>query len=154
MDVCTGSVGAITFTDDSMLTVGCDSTGLIMLDPKDGDVQLEIPVDTDGFQYSALYGGNIYAVAENPNGGNPRVHLIDLTTNTETETNSFPSTLGYGSTEDMERVGNFLILTHGSTSISKVDPVTGGATRDLLGPTMGTCTDVLGDPTSSNALIA
>ena len=55
MDVCTGSVGAITFTDDSMLTVGCDSTGLIMLDPKDGDVQLEIPVDTDGFQYSALY---------------------------------------------------------------------------------------------------
>ena len=154
MDVCTGSIGAITFTDASKLTLGCSTTGLLILDPKDGLVEQEIPVDTDGFQYSALYGGNIYTVAENPNGGNPRVHLVDLTTNTETDNDSFPTTLGYGSANDMERVGNFLILTHGSTSISKVDPTSGGATRDLLGPTIGTCTDVLGDTSSSNALIA
>ena len=41
MDVCTGSVAAIAFTDESMLTVGCDATGLIMLDPKDAEIEVK-----------------------------------------------------------------------------------------------------------------
>lgn len=154
MDVCTGEIGGATFNADGELVVGCASTGLMIVDLSTGTIQTEIPVDATDFYYAAMYSGNAYVLGENPNGGNPRVHLVDLTQEVETESNSFPSTLGYGAAKDMELVGNFLIVTHGATSISKVDPLTGGATRDMLGPTMGTCVDVLPDATSSNALIA
>lgn len=154
MDVCTGEIGGATFNADGELVVGCASTGIMVVDLNSGSVLTEIPVDATDFYYAAMYGGNAYVLGENPSGGNPRVHLVDLTQEAEIENNSFPTTLGYGAAKDMELVGNFLIVTHGATSISKVDPVTGGATRDMMGPTMGTCVDVLPDATSSNALIA
>ena len=100
-------------------------------------------MDAGTFYFASMYNDNLYVLAENPNGGNPRLHFIDLQQNAEQVGGNFPSTLGYGAPKDMEAVGNFFVVSHGSTSISKIDPVSGGATRDLLGPTTGSCEDVL-----------
>jgi len=154
MDVCAGALGALRFDEQNDLYAGCDDTGILQIDPQTGMVQNTIAVDATGFYFSSLYAGNLYVLAENPNGGNPRVHLIDLQQATEQDSGNFPTTLGYGAPKDMERVGNFLVVAHGSTSISKIDPVSGGATRDQQGPTTGSCEDVLPEENASNALIS
>jgi len=154
LDVCVGSLGALAFDETGYLYVGCDATGILQIDPSTGSVESEIPVDATGFYFASLYGGNLFVLAENPNGGNPRVHQIDLQQLVEQDSGNFPTTLGYGAPKDMERVGNYLIVAHGATSISKVDPVSGGATRDQQGPTTGACEDVLPEENATNALIS
>ncbi len=154
MDVCSGSLGALAFDETGYLYAGCDETGLLQINLDSGEVEAEIPVDASSFYFASLYAGNIFVLGENPNGGNPRIHLIDLQQLAEQTEGNFPTTLGYGAPKDMERVGNYLIVAHGSTSISKVDPVSGGATRDQMGPTTGSCEDVLPEENASNALIS
>ena len=154
LDVCVGSLGALAFDETGYLYVGCDATGILQIDPSSGRVEAEIPVDATGFYFSSLYDGNLFVLGENPNGGNPRVHQVDLQQLIEQDDGAFPSTLGYGAPKDMERVGNYLVVAHGSTSVSKIDPVSGGATRDQQGPTTGACEDVLPEENATNALIS
>ena len=154
LDVCVGSLGGLAFDEVGYLYVGCDTTGILQIDPSSGSVEAEIPVDATGFYFASLYGGNLFVLGENPNGGNPRVHQVDLLQLVEQDDGAFPSTLGYGAPKDMERVGNYLVVAHGSTSISKIDPVSGGATRDQQGPTTGACEDVLPEENATNALIS
>lgn len=154
MDVCGGLFGALTFDLNGSLYAGCEGTGVLQINPSSKMMEREIPVDAGTFYFASMFNENLYVLAENPNGGNPRLHFIDLQQNAEQIGGNFPSTLGYGAPKDMETVGNFFVVSHGATSISKIDPVSGGATRDLLGPTTGSCEDVLPSDTGSNALIS
>ncbi len=154
MDVCSGSLGALAFDEAGYLYAGCDDTGVLQINLETGIVETEIPVEASSFYFASLYAGNLFVLGENPNGGNPRIHLVDLQQLSEQTEGNFPTTLGYGAPKDMERVGNYLVVAHGSTSISKVDPVSGGATRDQMGPTTGSCEDVLPAENASNALIS
>ena len=154
IDVCGGSFGALTFDSTGYLYAGCEGTGVLKLNPKTLDTEIEIPVDAAGFYFASMYNDSLYVLAENPNGGNPRLHLVNLQQGVEDVTGNFPTTLGYGAPKDMEAIGNFFVVSHGATSISKIDPVSGGATRDQLGPTTGSCEDILPASNGTNALIS
>ena len=154
IDVCTGGFGALTFDSTGYLYAGCEGTGVLQIDPYTMNTETEIAVDAAGFYFASMYNDNLYVLAENPNGGNPRIHLVDLQLLSEQVTGNFPTTLGYGAPKDMEAVGNFFVVSHGATSISKIDPVSGGATRDQLGPTTGSCEDILSAANGTNALIS
>lgn len=155
VDVCSGTAGGLAFDSTGLLYVGCDGEGILSVDPmNDYAISAEaIRVDTEGFLSSAMYNDNLYVVAENPSGGNPRVHMIDLTAGEESATN-YPTTLSYSSMSDMEQVGNYIVISHGGSSISKLDPNSGSITRKQDGPTMGTLGDVLMEENASNALLS
>lgn len=155
IDACSSTAGGLVFDSLDILYVGCDGTGVITIDTtKDNEISTEgIAVDTEGFQAFAIYNDDLYVMGENPSGGNPRVHLVDLAAGAEI-TSSFPSTLGYSSVADFERVGSFLIVAHSGANLSKVDPISGGITRDQDGPTTGSVSDILPVQTASNALVA
>ena len=154
MDVCTGSLGGLTFDGQGFLYAGCEGTGALKINPETMTVETEIGLDAGALYYASMYNDNVYFLGENPNGGNPRIHLIDTQQQAEQVGGNFPTTLGYGAAKDMELVGNFFIVAHGATSISKIDPVSGGATRDMMGPTTGACEDVLPVSNATNALIS
>ena len=69
-----------------------------------------------GLAYNDQY---IYAVAEQVDGGNPRVHAVDVSTGVESS-GGYPSTLGYGSFADAEIIGGSLIIAHSGSNVSKV----------------------------------
>lgn len=152
-DVCSGSIGGLIFSTAGDLFVGCGAKGILVINPATADIEHEIALSVDQFYFASAYQNKGYFLAKNPNGSNPQVQQVDLQAMTVL-TDTYPITLGYGAAKDMETVGNYLIVSHGSTSISKVEPNSGGTTRDLNGPTAGTCTDILPDATSSNALVA
>ena len=154
MDACTGALGGLTFDGQGALYAGCEGTGALKINPETMNVETEIGLDAGALYYASMYNDNVYFLGENPNGGNPRIHLIDTQQQAEQVGGNFPTTLGYGAAKDMELVGNFFIVAHGATSISKIDPVSGGATRDMMGPTTGACEDVLPVSNATNALIS
>ena len=154
MDACSGALGGLTFDGQGYLYTGCEGTGALKINPETMLVETEITLDAGALYYASVYNDNVYFLAENPGGGNPRIHLIDTQQQAEQVGGNFPTTLGYGAAKDMELVGNFFIVAHGATSISKVDPVSGGATRDMMGPTTGACEDVLPVSNATNALIS
>jgi len=154
MDACTGALGGLTFDGQGFLYAGCEGTGALQINPETMDVETEIGLDAGALYFASMYNDNVYFLGENPNGGNPRIHLIDTQQQAEQVGGNFPTTLGYGAAKDMELVGNFFVVSHGATSISKIDPVSGGATRDMMGPTTGACEDVLPVSNATNALIS
>jgi len=109
----------------------------------------------DGATVLGLWSDNdlLYVLAESDSGGNPRVHAIDIETKQESSGN-YPSTLGYSGYTDAEIIGNYLIISQGNASVSKVDLSSGAASRDNQGPTAVSQSDVLNEPSGTNALIA
>jgi hypothetical protein len=145
------SAQGVTYGDDDVLYIGC-SDGSISL-YNDGLQTNAFTIDSAevlGLAYADQY---IYAVAEQEEGGNPRVHAVDISTGVESS-GGYPSTLGYGSFSDAEIVGSSLIIAHSGSNVSKVALSSGSAARDDEGPTTPKFTDVLRDATASNALIA
>ena len=155
IDPCSSGAGGIAFDSSDILYVGCNASGIVSIDTtNDNEISTNaIAVAADEFYSLAMYDDNLYVLAENPDGGNPRVHLVDLNTGSES-TGSFPTTLSYSSTSDFEVVGSYLIVSHGGTNLTKIDPSSGGVARDEDGPTTGTMTDILPDTSASNALVA
>ncbi len=155
IDVCASGAGGVAFDATDILYVGCDGTGIVSVDTsKNNEISAEnITVDADAFYSLATYNDDLYVLAENPQGGNPRVHLIDLDSQMES-TDAFPTTLGYSSVSDFERVGSFLVVSHSGANLTKIDPISGGATRDQDGPTTGTVSDILPKEIAANALVA
>jgi len=84
----------------------------------------------------------VFALAENPMGdGNPQVHAY----NPEADlvmADGFPSTLSYSTVEDMEANANFVFLSHGGASFSKVASGAGGATRQQGAPSAAKTSDI------------
>ena len=154
IDACNGAFGALTFDSTGYLYAGVKASVFCKSIHETLVTESEIPVDAAGFYFASMYNENLYVLAENPNGGNPRLHLVDLQLLAEHVAGNFPTTLGYGAPKDMEAIGNFFVVSHGATSISKIDPSIWGATRDQLGPTTGSCEDVLPVENGTNALIS
>jgi len=72
----------------------------------------------------------VYAVAEQEeDDGNPRVHIVDPTSDEADEEDGYPSTLGYSSFADVEVGSSTLSITHSSDNVSKVDLATGSAVQ-------------------------
>ena len=148
----TFSASGVDVSSDGDLYIGCSDGSISMYDTA---------LQTNAFaleEASSVLSINIkekqlYALAEQESGGNPRLHHIDLSTQIES-TGSFPSTLGYSSYKDSEIVSNFLIVSHGGNNLSKVDLSSGSPTRDDQGPTSPTYSDVLRDVSAANALVA
>ncbi len=141
----------LTYGEDNTLYVGCSDGSISMYD--DGLQTNAFSIESGeilGLAYKDQY---IYAVAEQEDGGNPRVHAVDVSTGVESS-GGYPSTLGYGSFADAEIIGSSLIIAHSGSNVSKVALNSGSAARDDQGPTTPKFTDVLRDPTASNALIA
>ncbi len=141
----------LTYGDNNVLYVGCSDGSIAMYD--DGLQTNAFTIDSGeilGLAYKDQY---IYAVAEQVDGGNPRVHAVDVNSGVESS-GGYPSTLGYGSFADAEIIGSSLIIAHSGSNVSKVALNSGSAARDDQGPTTPKFTDVLRDPTASNALIA
>ena len=155
LDACGSSAGGLAFDSMDILYVGCDGSGIISIDTtNDNEIATEgVQVDADAFMALASYNDDLYVLAENPSGGNPRIHLVDLDTETES-IGAFPTTLSFSSVSDFERVGAFLVVSHSGSNLSKVEPISGGVTRDQDGPTTGTVSDILPAETAANSLIA
>ena len=155
ISACVSTAGGLAFDSTGDLFVACDTEGVVVLSAaKEYLPESEvIAVDATSFLTMAADDESIYILADNPSGGNPRIHRVDIATKAETTTN-FPTVLGNGSGVDMEFSGNFLVVSHGGSSLSKVDPITGSATRDQFGPTTGTLSDVLPEESATNAMIA
>ena len=153
IDACDDAVGGLAFDGDNILWLGCAGEGVIGFDPSTMLETAVIDVDATEFLQATIYNEDLYIVAKQSNGGNPRVHLVDLATQTESSA-AFPSTLAFNSALDLERVGNYLVSTHGSTNVSKIDPISGAIVRDQQGPSMGVCSDILPESSGSNPLIA
>ena len=147
----TMSAQGLSYGDNNILYIGCSDGSISVYD--DGLQSNLFTLDSGeilGLAYKDRY---LYAVAEQENGGNPRVHGVDITTGVELS-GGYPSTLGYGSFADAEIVGSSLIVSHSGNNVSKVALSSGSAARDDEGPTTPKFSDVLYDPTASNALIA
>ena len=83
-----------------------------------------------------------FGLADNPVGeGNPQVHAYNVETMTVL-TGGYPSTLSYGSVEDMEANNSFLLLSHGGANFTKVASGGGGATRQQGAPGASKTSDI------------
>lgn len=153
ISVCgTYDMGGAVFVDTDLF-IGC-ADGSISTYSDDGESkQNALTIDAD--EILGLWEVNdiIYALAEQESGGNPRVHSVEISSNTEASGN-YPSTLGYSNYKDGEVFSNYLVVSHGGSSISKVDLSTGAASTDNTGPTSVTLTDVLPLEGATNVLVA
>ncbi|MEC7985050.1 MAG: hypothetical protein VX278_07795, partial [Myxococcota bacterium] len=138
---------------DSDLYIGCGDGSISKYSSAGETTQNALSIDSGAILGLWEYNEVIYALAEQESGGNPRVHSVEISSNTEASGN-YPSTLGYSNYKDGERFGNFVIVAHGGSSVSKIDLSTGGASTDNIGPTSVTLTDVLPYEDATNALIA
>jgi hypothetical protein len=146
------SVAGAAYDDEGILYVGCSDGSIASVE--DGSLtQNAYAVDAQGILSISEKDGDLFVLAENESGGNPRLHAVDIATGKE-NASAYPATLGYSSFSDAEVVGNYLVVSHGSSSLSKVDLSSGSPTRDEDGPTAVQFSDVLSDPTASNALVA
>ncbi len=145
------SASGLDYDNDGVLYVGCSDGSISSYD---GTLNTNFTALDSGEIYSiSVKDKELYAVAEQESGGNPRVHHVDLSTGEESS-GSFPSTLGYSSYQDAEIISNFLVISHGGNNLSKMDLSSGSPTRDDEGPTSPTFSDVLSDQSASNALVA
>ena len=147
----TSSMGGGAFVDN-ILYIGCDDGSISSYD---GTSITQNAFTINGSSIMGLWSKTtyLYALAKSSSGGNPKVHSINLSTGQESAGN-YPSTLGYSSYKDAEIIGNYLVISQGGSSASKVDLSTGAATRDNQGPTAVSYSDVLVAPSATNALIA
>jgi hypothetical protein len=145
------AMGGAVFVDE-LLYIGCDDGSISSYDGTD-ILQNVFVLDASSVMGLWENDGYLYAIAKSDSGGNPRVHALDISSGQESS-GGYPSTLGYSGYQDAERVGNYLIISQGSTSISKIDLSSGSASRDNEGPTAVSLGDVLAEPNGTNALIA
>ena len=149
---CTG-VGGIVYVENK-LYAGCADGQIKVFGNQSSEAGNDLSIDGGAVLSLNHKDGVLYVLAENPNGGNPRVHALELANGTE-RSGGYPSTLGYSAFEDADIVGNFLIVTQSGNAVSKVDLASGGATRNNnQGPTAVKLGDVLPESNASNALIA
>ena len=84
----------------------------------------------------------VFGLADNPVGeGNPQVHAYNVESDTVL-TGGYPSTLSYGSVEDMEANNSFVLLSHGGATFTKVTSGGGGATRQQGAPGASKTSDI------------
>ena len=84
----------------------------------------------------------VFGLADNPvGGGNPQVHAYNADS-MSVLTGGYPSTLSYGSVEDMEANNSFVLLSHGGANFTKVASGGGGATRQQGAPGASKTSDV------------
>ena len=84
----------------------------------------------------------VFGLADNPVGeGNPQVHAYNVESDTVL-TGGYPSTLSYGSVEDMEANNSFVLLSHGGATFTKVASGGGGATRQQGAPGASKTSDI------------
>ena len=84
----------------------------------------------------------VFGLADNPaGGGNPQVHAYNVESKTVL-TGGYPSTLSYSSVEDMEANNNFVLLSHGGATFTKVASGGGGATRQQGAPGASKTSDI------------
>jgi hypothetical protein len=101
----TGQAAASSGDDDWSTAVSLDGAGAVLA------------VETDGT--------TVYAVAEQEDDGNPRVHLVDIDSAGETTSGNYPSLFGQGGLADSWLGNTYLFVSHGSQKVSKVDLATG-----------------------------
>ena len=83
----------------------------------------------------------VFGLADNPAGGG--IHRSTPTMWTDTVlTGGYPSTLSYGSVEDMEANNSFVLLSHGGANFTKVASGGGGATRQQGAPGASKTSDI------------
>lgn len=132
---------------DTGYAVGCSDGTVVYVDIFDrvpyvnGSTRLSEKKDI-GVQGLGEVQGQLYAIADNPSGGNPEVYKIDPKTGELSTDEGWPSLLGSSGFEDAGSNQATLIIAHGGDNVSKVDTSTGSATVNQQGATGATCKDV------------
>jgi len=131
--------------EPSRFWAGCDDGSIQWFEM--GDEGPEVGAEAIELAESAILGLTsndtlVFALADNPVGeGNPQVHAYNVDTATVL-TGGYPSTLSYGSVEDMEANNNFVLLSHGGANFTKVASGGGGATRQQGAPGASKTSDI------------
>lgn len=144
------NIGGVVYVDN-VLYAGCGDG--VIASQSTTNSESELSLESGNILSLDSLNGVIYALAENPTGGNPRVHAIEMSSGIEKE-GGYPSTLGYSGFEDAAIVGNYLIVTQSGSAVSKIDLSSGSAARNGTGPTAVKLSDILPETDASNALIA
>ncbi|MGB0641360.1 MAG: hypothetical protein ACPGTU_18650, partial [Myxococcota bacterium] len=156
VDVCPGAVDVTTWPhDDARFFVGCSEGELAWFEVNDGEVSFGDAIvgiaDAEILKVAAN-SNHVFVLAEHPDGGNPQVHAYDPTNGT-VETSGFPATLYKSSVEDMEASLNYVFVSHGGSTMSKVTLTSGYVARQLGTIPDAGATDVL-TVNSSRVLVA
>ncbi len=150
---------AITGSDGAYeVYVGCGDGTLVALSMDEDGETTELynePLaltDATAVLGVATDGSDLYAIAEIED-GNPKVHLVDLSTYIE-DTDDYPSQFGQPGFSDTWLTSSYLYVSHGGQKVSKVQLSSGSiasSTENLSGRTM---TDMYGLSSDSAVFLA
>ena len=141
------NIGGITAApgEDGRFWAGCGSGEIAWFELKSGAIkQGSTPVELTDQEIIGMAANDtlVFGLAANPvSEGNPQIHAYNPV-DESVLTGGFPSTLSYKSVDDMEANANFLFLSHGGASFSKVASGSGGATRQQGAPGAAETADV------------
>ncbi|MCB9778340.1 MAG: hypothetical protein H6742_07235 [Alphaproteobacteria bacterium] len=135
LSTCGGAVGAAVWEGESETWIyqGCADGTLVYVVYEDGDLSLStetVALDAAEILGVTVVDDVVYAVAEQKDGGNPRVHghdPVDNLTDGDLST-GLPSTLGENGFTDIEGTSGFVYVSGTGDNLSKVTVPGGGAT--------------------------
>jgi hypothetical protein len=142
------SVGGIAASpiDDVRFYAACTDGSLSWFEVTDGAIKNSTdPVDFSDTDLIGLTSNStlVFGLAEHPSAdGNPQVVAYNPALGSILS-NGYPTTLGYRSVDDLEANDQFLFLSHGGSSFSKVDTGSGGATQQQGAPGAAQTSDII-----------